>query len=309
MTDGTDVIDKTGADTVAGGGDTVAGGGQDTLAGGGKDGIDQKPTWREDWRVAMAGADEKEQKLLERMKDPSEVFKSWRAVQQKISSGELKAPATLPDKATPEQIAEYRKATGIPEKHEAYLDGMTNGVVVGEADKPLALDLAKTLHDKNLPPAAMHAAYDWYVKMQEKVAVEDRDRSRAAEDAMRVEWGAEYRANQNSIKAFMDTLAADGEGDDRVSFFNLIMSARDAEGRKLSDNPTVLRNFLHLANEANPAGFVMPGSGEGQAQSIDAEIAKIEKVMREDRPTYNKDEKMQARLRTLYTARDKLQAK
>src|SRR3546814_8159770 len=84
--------------------------------------------------------------------------KSQRALEQKLSSGEFKK-AIGPD-ATPEQIAEWRKEQGIPEKPEDYDLKFDNGLVIGEADKPLVAEFLKASHATNVTPAQAKAQID-----------------------------------------------------------------------------------------------------------------------------------------------------
>jgi len=77
-----------------------------------------------------------------------------------------------------------------------------------------------------------------------------------------------------------------------------LLRGRLADGTPIGSSPEVLRFLVGLAREKNPAGVVVP-SGVATAQSVSDEIQKIEKVMRDDRAAYNRDEKMQARYRQL----------
>ena len=47
-------------------------------------------TWPEDWRNRFAGSNEDDVKRLNRFKDPANIWKSYRALEQRISSGEYK---------------------------------------------------------------------------------------------------------------------------------------------------------------------------------------------------------------------------
>jgi hypothetical protein len=65
------------------------------------------------------------------------------------------------------------------------------------------------------------------------------------------------------------------------------------------------RWLVHNAKTINPMASVVPGAGANLASAIEDEITSIEKVMRENRKAYNGDEKMQQRLRDLYSARER----
>lgn len=279
--------------------------------GGSEDGkVTQPADWPEDWRAKLAGDDEKLGKRLERFKSPKDVWQSFLNAEAKISSGQMKP--VLPKDATEEDIAAYRKEIGVPDKPEGYLEKLPNGLVIGDADKPMAEGFLAAAHQANMPPEFVGAALDWYYKTQEvqvsETVTADKEFRVNAEEDLRAEFGGEYRVQQNSWKNFLDSTPVVGKDEDGkdVSLGDLMRGARTPDGRLLGDNPDFLRWVLGLAHKENPAGFVAPAGSGSQADSVADEIAKIEKVMRDNRPAYDKDEKMQARLRQLYDAQEKL---
>lgn len=262
--------------------------------------------WPDDWRVKLAGDDEKALKKLDRYKSPQDIFKAYRALEAKMSSGDV--VAKLPKDATEEQIAEYRKANGIPEKADGYLDALPDGLVVGDDDKPLVKSFLEKVHGKNAPPEVVADAVAWYYETQEQLAAEtaaaDKERRAAAADELRAEWGREYTANINSIKAFLDTAPI---GEDGTSLRDMLMGARLANGVPLGDSPEALRWLAKLADDANPGGFIAPGAGSGNAETIESQIKEIEAKM--GTKEYIKDEAMQAKLRKLYAARESIKTR
>lgn len=314
MADEADVIDAPpgGADTVQGGQDTVQGaadtvqGGQDTVAGGEDTIAAVQPDWAADWRDKLAAGDDKFAAKLKRFQSPVDVAKSYRALEKELTDIKASRPPVLPEKPTDADIAEYRKALAIPEKAEGYLSDLPNGLVIGEEDKPLAGSFAEAMHALHAPPAIVKAGLDWYYKNKEDTAAEmskaDAEYRQKSVDALRAEWGGEYRANFNAAMAFLDS--APSEGDTPLK--DLLLGARLSDGTLAGDNPMVLKWLVQMANDANPAGFVSPGAGTSQIESVRDEIATIEKTMRENRAAYDKDEKMQKRLVQLYEAEEKL---
>ena len=283
--------------------------GADLAGGGGKPDAAAPADWPEDWRGKLAGDDEKLAKRLERFKSPVDVWKSFLNAEQKISTGQMKP--TLPENATEEDIAAYRKEIGVPEKPEGYLESLPDGLVIGDADKEMANSFIEKAHAANMPPEAVGAALNWYYERQEaetaQMAEEDRGFRATAEDDLRAEWGNDFRPIQNSVKNFLNTTPVVGQDDNGkdITLGDMLRGSRSPDGRLLGDNPEFLRWVADLADKANPAGFVAPGAGD-QAKSIDDEIAQIEEVMRTKRGTYDRDEKMQARYLKLLEARDRL---
>lgn len=254
-----------------------------------------------DWRKSISGGDEKAAKLFERYSTLGDVGKAYLSAQQKISSGEFSKP--LPANATPEQVAEYRRANGIPEKPDGYFEKMPNGLVVGEDDKSLFDNFAAAMHSMNAPPAIMHGAVKWYYDLQNdqikaQKAIDDAAKP-ALENKLRETWGADFGANANIYSSFM--ASAPKEVKEKLT------QARDAEGNFILYSPEVVSWLVAQAREINPVGPIVPSGTEGTVQGVQAEIDKIEKVMRDNRTAYNKDEAMQERLRKLYAARTKLQ--
>lgn len=266
--------------------------------------LKEKPsTWPDDWREKYSGTDDKKLGVLKRYASPSDALNALFAAQQRISSGDLKSK--LPDNATAEQIAAYRVENGIPEKPEGYLEKLPNGLVIGDEDKPIFESFAKALHGINAPPSVAHAAIKWYEEFQENQAAEigeaDTVSRTQAEDKLRADWGADYRANINHINAFL------AKAPPVVS--EALQNARTPEGLAIFNIPEVMQWFAQTARELDPIGTIVPAGNGAPAANLEAEIADIEKFMRTNRAEYNRDEKKQARLRELYGAREKLKAR
>jgi len=244
----------------------------------------------------MAGGDEKVAKSLERFASPKEVHNSWKALQQRLSTGEL--VSKLPKDAKPEDVAKWRTENGIPEKPEAY--EMPDGIVVGDMDKPGVDMFLASMHAENATPAQVKAGLATYYKIKEdaiaKMGENDLVHRDEVQDALRAEWGAEYRGNINSINAFLD-MAPEGIKDK-------LLSARMPDGRAVANDPDLQRWLIGVAREVNPVGTVVPAGGD-QMGAIQTEIDKIRTVMRTNRAAYNKDEKMQAHFRELLDAQEK----
>lgn len=265
-----------------------------------------QPDWPEDWRERMAGGDADELKRLGRYKSPIDVNKARSAAEKKISSG----PAKLAADAAPEAVAAWRKDNGIPEKPDGYLAALPKGLVIGDADKPLVEGFLARAHAKNADPAVVADMMGWYYEQQEKLAADqsslDKKQEQEGGDVLREEWGAEFRANINSVKAFLDTAPPLEDG---TALSGLLIHARLPNGKMFMNEPAAVRWFARLANDANPAGFISPASGGSQVESMQTELDGINKVMSEKPKEYFKNEKMQARWRTLTEAIDKLSAK
>ncbi|HET7409683.1 MAG TPA: hypothetical protein VFJ13_05740, partial [Paracoccaceae bacterium] len=183
--------------------------------------------WPEDWRQRLAGDDKKALKRLERLGSPKDVMTAYRALERKVSSGELKTG--LKEDATPEEVASWRRENGIPEKPEDYDTTLPDGLVIGEDDKPLVGEFLTAMHAKNAHPETVKAALAAYYRIaetQQAAQIEaDRGFRREAEDALRAEWGPEYRPNVNAMGNFLDGAPA--------GLKERLLGARLADGKLL----------------------------------------------------------------------------
>lgn len=250
----------------------------------------------QDWRKGVAGEDDKFLSQLERFKSPAEFGNAFREAQQKIRSGQFKE---LPDPKDEQSVKAYREQHGIPSEPAGYLQNLPDGLVVGEEDKEVMMDFLTSLHGVNADPKIAQAAIAWYndfaEKAQDNLATADHSHHQETEDFLRREWGADYRPNVNMIGAMIEKNFG-GEVKDAL------LNARDPAGRAIMNIPGVMEGFATLARATmHPMSF--PGQTGDPQQTVEDEISQIEKVMKEDRTSYNKDEKMQARLRELYDIR------
>jgi hypothetical protein len=250
------------------------------------------------WRDAFAGDDDKFKSQLERYSTPADLGKAFREQRATISSGNL---SPKPDEnATPEDLAAFRSANGIPAEATGYLENLPEGLVLGEEDKEIFEDFAGAMHEMNVEPSVMHKVIDWYngfaEDQQDAMAEIDHTHHQETEDALRAEWGTDYRANINLIGSLIETTFGEENA-------NAILNARDAEGRALMNIPGVLEGLASIQRQLNPVTQLAPSTGRTPDQTLEDEITELEKYMREDREKYNKDEKSQARLRELYQIR------
>lgn len=239
----------------------------------------------DDWRARMSGGDEKTLKMLERLQSPEALAKKLREQDVLISSGQIKKP--LPANATPEQIAAYRAENGIPESADKYFENLPDGLVIGKDDLPIFQDFANTLLAKNLPPSAAHAAIEWYNSWQEKnqavIFEADKQNAIKTEDALRQEWGADYRANVNLRSAFLDSappLVKDA-----------FLKARLPDGSLLGEHADMSRWLVSMAREINPVASIPPSSGIGAGKSVGDRIGEINKMMGDKNSAYWKGER------------------
>jgi len=257
------------------------------------------------WRDQMAGEDKQFRTRLERFKDPTAFAQSYRSLETKLSSGEYKK--ALPEGATAEETATWRKENGIPDKADAYLEklALPNGIVTGEEDKPILADFATLAHGKNWTPGQFNEAVSWYFETQNKqVAAQqaaDRDYMTTAEEQLHTSWGADYRANKNVIGSVRDSMPE--------SLQSRLMSGRTADGKMIGNDPEFLNWIVQVGREMNPAATLLPAGTTDPNKGVDAELAAIRELRRNDPDKYDQDKKLQAREIELLDAQSKLKAR
>ena len=235
---------------------------------------------------------------LQRYASPGAVTKALIAAQSRIDSGELLP--TLAKNAKPEEVTAWRAAHGIPETPDKY-DLGKDITFEDDDDKALAAEFFKAAHASNQTPDQVKASLKALKAFQEKSAADmmeaDKRKSMEGIDALRAEWGPEYRRNINLVHGMLDGLASQG-------FKEKLLSGRLADGTPIGSDPEALKTLLSLALINNPTAVVVPNGGVNQMQGLEEEIGKIEKTMKENRKAYNADEKMQERYRQLLAARE-----
>jgi hypothetical protein len=227
----------------------------------------------DNWRELAAGGDDDALKLLKRYGSLNGVAKALVEKDKLIRSGKIKRD--MPDPKDEKAMAEWRKDQGIPPDPTGYElpDTVTKRLV--DEDKPILSSFTEFAHSKNLPPAAVNAAAEWYVEMQEKASeqqtVTDTSHHEECEDALRDNWSRdEFKGNLALAKRFVAD--AGGIGDDWTE-------ARLPDGRKLGSIP----EFVMWASDRGREVF-----GDSAFTSADSEAkhtsrkAQIETIMKTD---------------------------
>ena len=255
------------------------------------------------WRTPFI-AEGDDGKYMERFDSPAAFGKAFNEAQTTIRSGKIKAD--LPEGATDEDVKVYREANGIPLEPVGYYENMPEGLVLGDDDKAIADTFMGALHSVNADPKAAHAllgAYNDFAEAeQEAQAAADSTQSQEATDSLRTTWGADYRANINAVETFLtNTFGAEAK--------EQLMNGRFGDGRGFMNDPKILEGLASVQRQLDPLVPLIHDGNETAETSMNEEIAAIEKVMKEKRWEYNKDENMQARYRDLIDMRLSLEKK
>jgi len=259
----------------------------------------------DDWREQLAGGDDKALSTLKRYGSPRGLWDKIRNQEKALSS---RGPARPGKDATPEEVAAWRKAEGIPEKADGYVEALTlpDNAVLGDDDKPVVASYAAAMHEVGVPQAVVDKTMAWYFSETERMqtALAERDREFFAESnaALRNEFGADYRRNVNAI----GTLFV-GHEDVR----DALLSGRTGDGRLIGDDPRIVRFLSQLALEVNPEATLLPTAAGTPGPSIEGRLKEIEGIMRgpDANEKYWKNPDIQNEYRQLIERQQKLQAR
>jgi hypothetical protein len=234
----------------------------------------------DNWRDLMAGDDKAFRTQLDRFDSPAAVAKSYRELTTKLSSGELKAPAKpLAADAKPEEVKAWRKEQGLPENAEGYVAALAlpNGVIPGEADKPLLNSFAEAAAKANWTPDQYNQAVGWYYGLQDQLVAErgqaDADFKQEALVALAQEWGSDHKVNSNVVSSFIEKSFSKELGEQ-------LLTARLPNGNIVGNDPAFNRTILAMAKEFNPAATLLPTASGSTVSNVDSRIAEIETMMR-----------------------------
>lgn len=243
-----------------------------------------RSAWPDDWRVQMANGDARAARLLERYTSPDAVGKALMSAQQRIRSGEVKLRPG--PEATDEQRAEWRMEHGIPETAQDYdvpilLDGKYEDL--DEFGKASIDAFRGTFHELDMPPEhaekIMSVANDVALQQMERQAETDAMRQEETEDALRMDWGADYRKNIQLNARFMQ----DRLGDNWQSF----VTARTPEGLRLADDPKFNKFINQMAR--SEGGTVLQTGETAAGHNVQARIEEIRKIMSTDYSKYKRE--------------------
>ena len=274
--------------------------------------IAERPSFPETWRQDIAAGDKAFLKTLDRFESPAALAKAYKELTTKLSAGELRAARPPPVDATPEQVAAWRVAHGLPENAEAYVGNLAlgDGMLPGEANRPLLLSFAQAALAGNWSGEQYSQAVRWYFETQDRLLAErqraDGEFKRAAARELTREWGIDYEINRNTVVQFCDRHFAQ---DLKIDLLN----ARLPDGSLLANHPAFNRAMLAVARVVDPRGTVLPNTSGAGVSSVESRIAEIEsKYMRAPHGsdswkvywTGDSGSRMQQEYRGLLTARE-----
>lgn len=229
-----------------------------------------EPDFPADWRDKMAKGDPELLKVLKKFASPGNVAKAFVDTKDKLSKG-ASALMTLPDDATDEQKAEWRKARDIPDNVDGY-DVALKGIDWTDGDKQDIGSFAKEMHAINAPRSVVKQALQWYAnttiaKQQEVAAAAERNQKQTVTE-LKKEFGADYDRNISLMLSFgQEKLGEQG--------WTSLVNSRLADGTHLGDNPAFIKLIVDNALEYGDGLPIETGGASGGV--TDADLIKSHK--------------------------------
>lgn len=254
-----------------------------------------------DWRADAAGGDEKSLKRLERYNSLGDATSALFEAQDTIRSGKA---SILPKDASEEQIADFRKANGIPEAADGYDIQLADGRVFSEGQQAYVDEVVAEMHGVNATPEMVNSMVNAYAAAEDKFqqAQEEQDGldGQAAEQALRDVWGnADFKLNKAAIESVIKQIPEAA----RDNFLN----ARMADGTGVMNNPEMLMFLAQISREANPAATLVPPSAD-QLQGLRDRKAELKEMRMNDRKKFDSSPGLRDEYRNLVEAEQKMSA-
>jgi hypothetical protein len=235
----------------------------------------ERTSFSDTWRHDMAAGDKAFLKTLDRFDSPAALAKAYKELTTKLSAGELRAVRPPAADATPEQIAAWRTAHGLPENAEGYVSGLSlgDGMLAGEANRPLLLSFAEAALAGNWSGEQYSQAVRWYFTSQDRLLAErqrvDGEFKHSAARELAREWGNDYDVNRATVAQFCDRHFAQNLKID-------LLNARLPDGSLLANHPGFNRAILAVARTVDPRGTQLPNASGAGVSSVESRLVEIE---------------------------------
>lgn len=257
-----------------------------------------------DWRDQAARGDAALRKRLERFGSMADVVDSFRNLEKKLSGkvGDLLKP---PPETEGEELAKWRAARGIPAEPAEYEQALGE-LVLGDEDKPLAEAFFEQAHKGNLPAEAVKTVMDWYAStaelMQEQREKFVAEAKAASEEALKEEWGQDYKGNLASITNLLEL------GGEKVR--SVFEGGYTADGVPLLAHVEVARFLRQMAGEVGAnEGTQLGGGNTDKMADIDARLGELNTMMRTNSKEWYRNEALQKEFMQLTERKQQLEAR
>lgn len=264
-----------------------------------------EPLQYDRWRELVSAGDDKVLQELTRYKSPADIGKQLLSQKQELSK--RAQPVTLPKDATPEQVAAYREAIGVPKEGtvEAYGIKAPDGYALTESDKVTLAAFAKEMHEVHAPPSIVHKAVAKFFEVQQETAKAqskiDSDKGRAWNEEREQERGRDDKALLAASRTFLQNHPwIKGQENPEAALLDLV-TARLPGGGLLGDHPLFHAVIADAALKGGYGDRIMANELEaGSGKSLAEQQSEIEALRFKDSRAYDA---AQPRLEKIIAAR------
>jgi hypothetical protein len=184
------------------------------------------------------------------------------------TEGLVKVPG---EGASPEDIAAFNKARGVPDAPNGYTFKRPQLAAVLGWNEKAEQDFAAAAHKSGYTPAQAQAAVDFYGSMLQAQHDADRQIEKQAGLDLRNEWGANYEANLGVANRALSQYG----GNDLIEFLHT---------SKLGADPRMVKAWAKVGADLMESGYVSGESissvsydeAQTKAREIDAELLKVD---------------------------------
>lgn len=228
------------------------------------------PAFPDDWREQMSGGDADTIEMLKRYNTPVDAAKAMAEQRRTLSRGKA-ADVPMPDpKANPDAAKAWREERGIPADATGYEIPADVQKDLTDADKPVLEDFTTFAHENNMPATEVGKTVKWYTAWAAQQAAtraaEDQKLAEKTEDALREEWGRDFKPFSAAAARFANEIAPG------TNWF----TARLPDGRRLGDIPEFTKAFADLAvlkwGDVSFVGGEQRQAAAGRLQELETEM-------------------------------------
>lgn len=213
---------------------------------------DPKPDALPEWIERAGRGDDKRIERLKRIgDDPAALLDSYLSLEAQMSKRGIALPG---EKATAEELADFAKKVGIPEKPEDYkiTPKLPEGFKFEETDQKIVSDITAKLHARGgilAHPQVIQAMQEVYaesnIEAQAQLVARATEIHEETQAIFDKEWGADKGRNFAFAKGLIDRFDTPEDGEEVSELLQLPLM----NGAKLGDYPRFVRLMAKIGRE------------------------------------------------------------
>jgi hypothetical protein len=158
----------------------------------------------EGWKDALLPEDMRGQKVYDKTPDVKSVLRQMGYLDKLVGAKGVIVPG---EKATEVELAEFRKAIGVPETPDGYKYETPKDISVEDLSTEFLKGTMERFHKAGATPAVVNEALNIYSdhlrEVEKQVDAMEAQAVAAADEALKTNWGASYEKNMHLANRFM----------------------------------------------------------------------------------------------------------